>query len=404
MKKLRALHLYLGSIFAPMLIFFAVSGIWQTLGFRSGIFVWLSTIHTEWAMKNGSQLGSFPLRIFVVVMAASFVVSTIFGVAMALKHGSSRKAVCCLACGVILPVVIIFASRFRQHAPSLIANPDSPVQKLAYAAANGEASTVNQLEALCQAASRRPATPSDRGDKLREFRTAFEILGARAGQGNDHAVDALLQAIKLPYLQGFAVDALGEAAGLGNQKALEPLLHPTEFHILPSGAIPALQAAAENGNQKAIEALAAWANDPGLDRKGAGTAAASDGISHSAFGCHSRAASRRRERQSKGDRSPGRVGERSGFRSERRWNRCCIRRNFTFCLRVPFPRCKPPPRTAIKRRSKPWPRGRTIRVFNTMSKSRCKNRRRWPATPRRLTRWRSSREATITQVKWRSVF
>jgi hypothetical protein len=264
MKKLRALHLYLGSIFAPMLIFFAVSGIWQTLGFRSGIFVWLSTIHTEWAMKNGSQLGSFPLRIFVVVMAASFVVSTIFGVAMALKHGSSRKAVCCLACGVILPVVIIFASRFRQHAPSLIANPDSPVQKLAYAAANGEASTVNQLEALCQAASRRPATPSDRGDKLREFRTAFEILGARAGQGNDHAVDALLQAIKLPYLQGFAVDALGEAAGLGNQKALEPLLHPTEFHILPSGAIPALQAAAENGNQKAIEALAAWANDPGF--------------------------------------------------------------------------------------------------------------------------------------------
>jgi hypothetical protein len=232
MKKLRALHLYLGSIFAPMLIFFAVSGIWQTLGFRSGIFVWLSTIHTEWAMKNGSQLGSFPLRIFVVVMAASFVVSTIFGVAMALKHGSSRKAVCCLACGVILPVVIIFASRFRQHAPSLIANPDSPVQKLAYAAANGEASTVNQLEALCQAASRRPATPSDRGDKLREFRTAFEILGSRAGQGNDHAVDALLQAIKLPYVQGFAVDALGEAAGLGNQKA--------------------------------IEALAAWANDPGF--------------------------------------------------------------------------------------------------------------------------------------------
>jgi len=263
-KRLRALHLYLGCIFAPMLIFFAVSGTWQTLGFRSGIFVWLSTIHTEWAMKNGSQLGSFPLRIFVVVMAASFVVSTIFGVAMALKHGSRRKAMGCLTCGVILPAAIVVASRFRQHAPSFIASADSPVLKLADAAANGEPTAVNQLESLCQAASRRPVTPSDRGDKLREFRTAFEILGSRAGQGSDQAVDALLQAIQLPYVQGFAVDALGEAAGLGNQKALEPLLHPVKFHILPSGAIPALQAAADNGNQKAIEALAAWANDPGF--------------------------------------------------------------------------------------------------------------------------------------------
>ena len=264
MKKLRALHLYLGCIFAPMLIFFAMSGIWQTLGIRSGIFVWLSTIHTEWQLKNGSHFGSWPLRIFVVVMAASFVISTSLGVVMALKHGGSRKAIYCLACGVLLPLAIIFIFRTGPHPGMLTANQDSSVIRLASAAANGEASAVNQLESLCQAASRRPATPSDRGDKLREFRTAFEILGSRAGQGNDHAVDALLQAIKLPYVQGFAVDALGEAAGLGNQKALEPLLHPTEFHILPSGAIPALQAAAENGNQKAIEALAAWANDPGF--------------------------------------------------------------------------------------------------------------------------------------------
>ena len=232
MKKLRALHLYLGSIFAPMLIFFAVSGIWQTLGIRSGIFVWLSTIHTEWQLKNGSHFGSWPLRIFVVVMAASFVISTSLGVVMALKHGGSRKAIYCLACGVLLPLAIIFIFRTGPHPGMLTANQDSSVIRLASAAANGEASAVNQLESLCQAASRRPATPSDRGDKLREFRTAFEILGSRAGQGNDHAVDALLQAIKLPYVQGFAVDALGEAAGLGNQKA--------------------------------IEALAAWANDPGF--------------------------------------------------------------------------------------------------------------------------------------------
>jgi hypothetical protein len=107
----------------------------------------------------------------------------------------------------------------------------------------------------------RPAAISG-GDPLRAFRQAFDYLGSRAGQGNDNAVESLLRAIQLDYLQGFAVEGLGKAAGMGNQKALEPLLHPIEFHILPSGAVPALKPAAENGNQKAIEGLAAWAADP----------------------------------------------------------------------------------------------------------------------------------------------
>lgn len=36
MKKLRSIHLYLGCIFAPLLLFFAVSGIWQVLGVEAG--------------------------------------------------------------------------------------------------------------------------------------------------------------------------------------------------------------------------------------------------------------------------------------------------------------------------------------------------------------------------------
>src|ERR1017187_6603886 len=144
MKKLRALHLYLGCIFAPMLIFFAMSGIWQTLGIRSGIFVWLSTIHTEWQLKNGSHFGSWPLRIFVVVMAASFVISTSLGVVMALKHGGSRKAIYCLACGVILPLAIVTVFRTGPHARTGIENQDSPVISLAQAAASGNTNAVEQ--------------------------------------------------------------------------------------------------------------------------------------------------------------------------------------------------------------------------------------------------------------------
>src|ERR1035441_3785524 len=93
MRKLRSIHLYLGCIFAPLLLFFAISGVWQTLGFQSEFLHKLSSIHTEQAWKDGSELGSFPLRVFVIVMAVSFMVTTILGVIMAFKFGRNRKAV-----------------------------------------------------------------------------------------------------------------------------------------------------------------------------------------------------------------------------------------------------------------------------------------------------------------------
>src|SRR3954447_436820 len=100
MQKLRSIHLYLGCIFAPLLLFFAVSGIWQTLGFHSQLLHRLSSIHTQARWKNGSELGSFPLRIFVIIMAVSFVVTTILGIIMAVNFGRNRKiAFYCLALG-----------------------------------------------------------------------------------------------------------------------------------------------------------------------------------------------------------------------------------------------------------------------------------------------------------------
>jgi hypothetical protein len=49
MKKLRSLHLYLGCIFAPMLLFFGISGFWQTFDpeydHHSKALALLSTIH-----------------------------------------------------------------------------------------------------------------------------------------------------------------------------------------------------------------------------------------------------------------------------------------------------------------------------------------------------------------------
>lgn len=109
MQKLRSTHLCLGCLFAPMLLFFAVSGIWQTLGLHSGTLTWLSTIHTSRNLKIGGLTSSI-LRDFVVVMSVSFVITTILGVVMALKSDKNRKwAYGCLALGVSGPLAAVLA-------------------------------------------------------------------------------------------------------------------------------------------------------------------------------------------------------------------------------------------------------------------------------------------------------
>ena len=108
MQKLRSLHLYLGCIFAPLLLFFSVSGIWQTLGIRSPFWRRLATIHTSHQLKSGEGLSSFSLKVFVLIMTVSFMVMTILGIVMAVKFGRSRRAVYgCLAFGVACPLILI---------------------------------------------------------------------------------------------------------------------------------------------------------------------------------------------------------------------------------------------------------------------------------------------------------
>ena len=108
MQKLRSIHLYLGCIFAPLLLFFAVSGIWQTIGIRTPLLRLMATIHTSHELKSGGGLSSFSLKIFVLFMTVSFIVMTILGVVMAVKYGRSRRAVYyCLAFGVIFPLALI---------------------------------------------------------------------------------------------------------------------------------------------------------------------------------------------------------------------------------------------------------------------------------------------------------
>ena len=108
MQQLRSIHLYLGCSFAPLLLFFAVSGIWQTLGIHSRVLDRLSTIHTSLPLKSGGELTSVFLKLSIIVMSVSFILTTVLGVLMAVKHGRSRRvAFWCLAVGVALPLVLV---------------------------------------------------------------------------------------------------------------------------------------------------------------------------------------------------------------------------------------------------------------------------------------------------------
>lgn len=112
MVKLRSLHLYLGCIFAPMLLFFAISGIWQTLGVTNDLPVLrtLSTIHmlAKTNLKGGGLNLSSPLFfIFNTIMALAFIVTTILGIVMALNYGRRRAAAYCLTFGVAVPLLFI---------------------------------------------------------------------------------------------------------------------------------------------------------------------------------------------------------------------------------------------------------------------------------------------------------
>jgi len=108
MTRLRAWHLYLGCIFAPMLLFFAITGIWQTLGIRGTKWMQiLSIIHTGGKQKSGFGSNLF-VKTFVVLMAAAFVVTIILGILMAVNQGRNRRtAYYCLAFGIIVPLLLV---------------------------------------------------------------------------------------------------------------------------------------------------------------------------------------------------------------------------------------------------------------------------------------------------------
>ena len=124
MNRIRQLHLYLGCIFAPLLIFFAVTGAWQTFMLHRDakdgtyraprILHQFSSVHQyqQFPIHDGSVRQSRPFRWFVLTMALGFVLTAILGVVMAFKFTRERRIVwLCLVAGFILPVFLLYIGR-----------------------------------------------------------------------------------------------------------------------------------------------------------------------------------------------------------------------------------------------------------------------------------------------------
>jgi len=116
MKQIRQLHLYLGTLFAPLIIFFAFSGALQTFGFHEGKkggsyappawIVAMAQIHKN--QRIGPGKSSLALKWFIAFMAAGLITTSILGIYMAFKFNRDPRIVCTLiALGIIIPVAAL---------------------------------------------------------------------------------------------------------------------------------------------------------------------------------------------------------------------------------------------------------------------------------------------------------
>jgi hypothetical protein len=116
MNRMRRFHLLLGCFFAPALLFFTVSGVFQTLRLHKdvkngdpapGILKVMAKIHKDQKLPDAT-LPSWPLQGFVLLMSAGFIFSTGVGLVMAFKYFRPRWVLwALLAAGGAVPVALL---------------------------------------------------------------------------------------------------------------------------------------------------------------------------------------------------------------------------------------------------------------------------------------------------------
>src|SRR5438046_8264445 len=110
MKTLRRVHLYLGCFFAPLLLFYVITGWYQTVNpdRRKGVsdsqdlVSRLSRVHVEqyYPTQSASGYSTRLFRVFIVIMANALIATVILGIILARseEHTSELQSLTNLVC------------------------------------------------------------------------------------------------------------------------------------------------------------------------------------------------------------------------------------------------------------------------------------------------------------------
>jgi hypothetical protein len=142
MKSIRRVHAWLGVLFAPSIVFFALSGVFQLYGLHDtepgespGLIAKMGMVHThqtatvpqraarpslpapqaelmktaaDGATKKPARPSTLPIKLFFTLMAISLIVSSALGLWIAFTSKRDRALhVGLLAAGIVLPIVLL---------------------------------------------------------------------------------------------------------------------------------------------------------------------------------------------------------------------------------------------------------------------------------------------------------
>ena len=124
MRFLRRLHLYLGCFFAPLLLFFVMTGWYQTMQVdrqkkRGEAETWIdrvTSVHKDQVFPTESAIGynTTLFKGFVVLMSIALIATVILGIVLAFKTLQLRWPVyISLALGIGLPILLLWLGQRR---------------------------------------------------------------------------------------------------------------------------------------------------------------------------------------------------------------------------------------------------------------------------------------------------
>src|SRR5258708_3477166 len=126
MRLLRRIHMYLGCFFAPLLLFYVLTGWFQTVNHdrlkspseAETIVQKLRTVHVDQIYPTTHELkrpsSPFLFQAMVVAMAIALVATVIIGVILAFRSTRNRWPVWVSLClGILLPIFLLWLGHPR---------------------------------------------------------------------------------------------------------------------------------------------------------------------------------------------------------------------------------------------------------------------------------------------------